>query len=484
MWKPKDKIKYDPNPGKWPSKEEALASRWFSPIKIGSISLNARTWIPAMVPWRSTDDGIVTDRVLAWYERFAQGQPGCIVVEATGIRDVPSGPLLRIGHDRYIPGLKELSETVNRASSGKTKLFIQLIDFLSIRRRPDANKFFSRFLTITENHRNAIGQINWTDDQVRDFLSNCSDNDLDRILSSREIEDLRMGTRERVTDTELEHIRLLPEVLPSLFADAADRAKRAGLDGVELHYAHAYTMASFLSKKNTRDDDYGGKIENRIKLPLEVFQAVRDRVGDDYPVGCRFLSDECIDGGSTLEDARFFALEFANAGMDFISLSRGGKFEDAKQPPVGGAIYPYTGKSGYECMPAYISDEQGPFGRNIKPTSSIKKVINAKGFKTPIILAGGIHGFEIAEKLIQEGHADIVASARQSLADPDWFLKASLGKGGDIRLCTYSNYCEGLDQKHKIVTCKLWDREDLSDPNIQKSDDNKRRLIAPSWKIS
>tara|TARA_A100000164_G_scaffold219432_1_gene194732 strand:+ start:176 stop:1630 length:1455 start_codon:yes stop_codon:yes gene_type:complete len=484
MWKPKDKIKYDPNPGKWPSKEEALASRWFSPIKIGSISLNARTWIPAMVPWRSTDDGIVTDRVLAWYERFAQGQPGCIVVEATGIRDVPSGPLLRIGHDRYIPGLKELSETVNRASSGKTKLFIQLIDFLSIRRRPDANKFFSRFLTITENHRNAIGQINWTDDQVRDFLSNCSDNDLDRILSSREIEDLRMGTRERVTDTELEHIRLLPEVLPSLFADAADRAKRAGLDGVELHYAHAYTMASFLSKKNTRDDGYGGKIESRVKLPLEVFQAVRDRVGDDYPVGCRFLSDECIDGGSTLEDARFFALEFANAGMDFISLSRGGKFEDAKQPPVGGAIYPYTGKSGYECMPAYISDEQGPFGRNIKPTSSIKKVINAKGFKTPIILAGGIHGFEIAEKLIQEGHADIVASARQSLADPDWFLKASLGKGGDIRLCTYSNYCEGLDQKHKIVTCKLWDREDLSDPNIQKSDDNKRRLIAPSWKIS
>ena len=169
--------------------------------------------------------------------------------------------------------------------------------------------------------------------------------------------------------------------------------------------------------------------------------------------------------------------------MDFISLSRGGKFEDAKQPPVGGAIYPYTGKSGYECMPAYISDKQGPFGRNIEPTSSIKSVINSEGFKTPIILAGGIHSFELAEKLINEGHADIVASARQSLADPDWFLKASLGKGEDIRLCTYSNYCEGLDQKHKIVTCKLWDREDLSEPNIQKSDDNKRRLIAPSWEI-
>ena len=483
MWKPKDKIKYNPNPGKWPSQEEALESKWFSPIKVGSVSLSTRTWIPAMVPWRSTDDGIVTDRVLAWYERFAEGQPGCIVVEATGIRDVPSGPLLRIGHDRYISGLKELSDTVHRASNGKTKLFIQLIDFLSIRRRPDVNKFFSRFLKITEIHRNAIGKKDWTDDQIRGFLSNCSDGDLDKILSSRELEDLRMGTRERVTDMELEHIRSLPEVLPNLFADAADRAKRSGLDGVELHYAHAYTMASFLSKKNTRDDGYGGEIENRVKLPLEVFQAVRDRVGEDYPVGCRFLSDECIDGGSTVEDAQFFALEFANVGMDFISLSRGGKFEDAKQPPVGGAIYPYTGESGYECMPAYISDKQGPFGRNIEPTSSIKSVINSEGFKTPIILAGGIHSFELAEKLINEGHADIVASARQSLADPDWFLKASLGKGEDIRLCTYSNYCEGLDQKHKIVTCKLWDREDLSEPNIQKSDDNKRRLIAPSWEI-
>ena len=97
------------------------------------------------------------------------------------------------------------------------------------------------------------------------------------------------------------------------------------------------------------------------------------------------------------------------------------------------------------------------------------------------MVAGGIHGFELAEKILQNGEADIVASARQSLADPDWFLKVKEGKGEEVRLCTYSNYCEGLDQKHKIVTCKLWDRLEMEQPDIQKSEDGKRRLVAPNW---
>ena len=99
-----------------------------------------------MVPWRATEDGYVTDDVIDWYERFARGEPGAIVVEATGIRDVPSGPLLRIGHDRFLPGLRRLVEAVRTASHGRTRLFIQLIDFLAIRRRPEPAKFFERFL--------------------------------------------------------------------------------------------------------------------------------------------------------------------------------------------------------------------------------------------------------------------------------------------------------------------------------------------------
>ena len=268
MWKPPEKIKYQPEPGVWPSKAQAENSLWFSSVGIGRIQLATRTWIPAMVPWRSTEEGIVTDQVLAWYERFAQGQPGCIVIEATGIRDVPSGPLMRIGHDRFIPGLKELADTVHRASDGQTKLFIQLIDFLSIRRRPEAEKYFQRFLRITDSHRAALDAADWSEDKIREHLSTLDEAALEDILTDRELDDLRMGARERVTDVEFEHIHDLPKFLPGLFADAAERAQKAGIDGVELHYAHAYTMASFLSRKNTREDGYGGPRENRARLPL------------------------------------------------------------------------------------------------------------------------------------------------------------------------------------------------------------------------
>src|SRR6201999_2292763 len=116
----------------------------FSPLSLPSgLKLLERSWLPAMVPWRATEDGFITSDVLDWYGRFADGQPGVIVVEATGIRDIPSGPLLRIGHDRFLPGLTELVETVRRRSHGRTRLFIQLIDFLRIKRRPPQARFLA-----------------------------------------------------------------------------------------------------------------------------------------------------------------------------------------------------------------------------------------------------------------------------------------------------------------------------------------------------
>jgi 2,4-dienoyl-CoA reductase-like NADH-dependent reductase (Old Yellow Enzyme family) len=489
MWHPENPIRHPIPETRWPTAEEVAQSLLFRPIQIGPVTLESRTWVPAMVPWRATEDGFVTKENLDWYRRFAEGQPGAIVVEATGVRDIASGPLLRIGHERYIAGLRKLVETVREASGGHTRLFIQIIDFLAVKRRPEKLKFFERFLTLSDRHRRALAEItnedrwlNAGEKELRAFLKSAPDELLDRVLDERELESLRLGYRERVTDTHLTHIRDLPQVLPEIFAAAAWRARLAGFDGVELHYAHAYTMASFLSARNTRTDGYGGARGDRVRLPIEVYNAVRERVGSDYTVGVRFLGDEVIEGGNRIEDAVYFGVEFARAGLNYLSISKGGKFEDAKQPKVGQAVYPYTGRSGYECMPTVISDERGPFGRSVPLVAAIKHAVNAAGFRTPLIATGGLATFEQAEGILQRGEADIAGLARQALADPDWFLKVRTGRGAEVRRCTYTNYCEGLDQSHKQVTCKLWDRMQLDEPDIPLTEDGRRRLLAPDWK--
>jgi len=465
MWKFANPIRHQILETRWPTAEEAARSRLFSPVAVGKLEARSRTWVPAMVPWRATEDGFVTQQNLDWYRRFAEGRPGVLVVEATGVRDIPSGPLLRIGDDRFIPGLRKLVETVREASKGETRLFIQIIDFLAVKRRPEKEKYFQRFITIDDHHRRALKELTlqsaWlkaSDDHVREFLQNTDDEVIDLVLRPRELEALRFGYREHVTDMHLKHIRDLPQELPGIFAAASERAREAGFDGVELHYAHAYTMAGFLSAQNDRTDRYGSSRENRVRLPLEVYREVRKRVGNDYVVGVRFLADEVIAGGSRVEDAMFYAKEFAGAGFDFLSLSKGGKFEDAQQPKVGQAVYPYTGQSGYECMPTVLSDAVGPFGRSVPLVAAIKKAVNESGFNTPIVATGGISTFEQAEEILRLGQADIVGMARQALADPDWFMKVRLGRGDEVRRCTYTNYCEALDQAHKPVTCKLWDK--------------------------
>jgi 2,4-dienoyl-CoA reductase-like NADH-dependent reductase (Old Yellow Enzyme family) len=479
IWRPPERIKHRPLDAPWPNAAQIEHSLLFKPIKVGSLQLVARTWVPAMVPWRASEDGDVTPAVLAWYERFARGRPAALVVEATGVRDVASGPLLRISHDRFIPGLARLAECVRRASGGETKLLIQIIDFLSIRRRPDPEKYFARFLPVTQRHRELLRMQEADEAAVRIGLAGLRSDELERVLTERELDSLRNGFRERVTDTDVAAVRDLPSTLPDVFAAAAARAQSAGFDGVELHFAHAYTLASFLSALNTRDDGYGGERAQRVRLPLEVFSAVRRAVGLNFPVGCRMLAEDCIDGGSSVEDAAYFAERFSAAGMDFISLSRGGKFEDASQPKVGEAAYPYTGRSGYECMPSYCSDATGPFGRNVCPSTRIRAAIRRAGFETPIVLSGGIHHFAQAEQALAEGAADIVGFARQALADPDWFAKVRAGDGARVRTCIYTNYCEALDQRHREVTCELWDRLDLDAPNVMLSADGKRRLVAP-----
>ena len=315
---------------------------------------------------------------------------------------------------------------------------------------------------------------------MRKWLLALADEQLREVLSPREIEALDFGLRERVTDLDQPHIRDLPKTLPAIFAAAARRAEAAGFDGVELHYAHAYTMASFLSARNTRDDGYGGPRENRVRLPLEVFRAVRGVVSDSFPVGCRYLSDDCLDGGNTVDDAVFFGVEFAQGGDGFsVAVARRQvRGRQAAEGRVGGLSRTPDRAGGNACPPSSRTRQDRSDATSSPPRAFVAAIRDA-GLATPVIVAGGISTFDQAEAILASGAADIVGAARQSLADPDWFLKMRLGRGGEVRRCCFTNYCEGLDQMHKQVTCKLWDRERLDEPGISMSLDGRRRLLAP-----
>lgn len=401
----------------------------FTPLSLGPCTVENRVWLPAMVTWLSNDAGEVTPDVTARYTRYARGRPGMIVLEAMGVRDVGSGPLLRISHDRYVPGLRGLVQDMRAAGGPDTRVVPQIIDFLKIARR-DPERALARL------EPRYPGCSTW--DEAR----------LQATLTPREWRDYAFGYRQQVEDLGLEEI----EALPGHFAAAARRAREAGFDGVELHFAHAYTMSSFLSATNARADAYGGSLENRLRLPLAVIAAARGAVGDDFALGLRMLGSDDVPGGTTVDEAATIAVAFARAGVDFVSISRGGRFEDAVRPRVGAAAYPYTGPSGLQCMPT----RELPEGANLALPRTIRAAVRAAGLTTPVVGAGRINTVEVAERALQAGDLDLVGMARGLLADPDWALKARGARAEPIRFCKYTNACEALDRAHKPVRCQLW----------------------------
>ena len=128
---------------------------------------------------------------------------------------------------RMLKGLKRLVDAVREASNGQTRLLIQLIDFLNIRRRPDPEKYFERFLYITPEHRQALNLQDAPEGEVREILASLPNDALENILTAREWDALQFGARDRVTDLENHLVSDLPQTLPRLFATAAMRAKKA-----------------------------------------------------------------------------------------------------------------------------------------------------------------------------------------------------------------------------------------------------------------
>jgi 2,4-dienoyl-CoA reductase-like NADH-dependent reductase (Old Yellow Enzyme family) len=333
------------------------------------------------------------------------------VVEATAVHQARSGPLLRLGADEFVAGHRELVAAMHAAGPGKVAL--QIIHFLKISRK---------------------------------------------------------GWRQTVDMLSLDEIR----AIPTQYAEAALRCREAGYDCVELHMAHAYTLSSFLSRLNRRRDEYGGRsLESRMRLMGEVILAVRAAVGDDYPIGLRFDGEECIKGGYGLAESQYIALRMAQLGVDYISISAGGKFEDAVEVK-GEPLYPYTGYSGDRTMPA----AQYPDATNAYLSASIRRFLIAQGQACPIIASGKIPTPELAESILQRGDADLIGFARALLADPDWPKKVREGRSDEIVRCVYGNVCKALDERFREVRCVLWPKGALHAPEAGPAD------VAPDWQVA
>lgn len=378
----------------------------FEPVQINSMRLENRIVLPAMVTRLSGEDGLVNQDIIDRYVRLAKGEPGLIVIEAMAVHTAKSGQLLRLGEDRFIDGHRELLRRMRAVSP--SKVVPQVIHFLKLS---------------------------------------------------------KSGWRQKVMDLSREEIRDIVRQ----YGAAAERARRTGYDGIELHMAHAYTVASFLSRRNLREDEYGGSLENRMRLMSEILGEVRRAAGRDFPMGVRFDGEECITDGYGLNDSAEMALRMAKLGADWISVSAGGKFEDAQHKP-GQAIYPYTGYSGDRCMPPRVYQD----GYNAYLGAGIKDHLNRHGSATPVVTTGKIRTAELAERLLATGQADLIGLARTLLADPDWPKKVREGREDQVVRCISINVCKALDENFKKVRCYLWPRGSLHAP--ESSD-----VRPPAW---
>jgi len=217
------------------------------------------------------------------------------------------------------------------------------------------------------------------------------------------------------------------------FVQAVKRADRAGFDMVELHAAHGYLLASFISPlTNRRTDEYGGSLENRMRFPLEVFRAMRAAWPDDKPMSVRISATDWVDGGLTGDDAVEVARLFHEAGCDLIDVSTGQTTADAQ--PVFGRMF------------------QTPFSEQIR---------NEAGLATMCV--GAITTADQVNTIIAAGRADLVALARPHLVDPYFTMRAAAWYGARAIHCP-PQYLAGKDQ---IFRNSVRDREDLRELKLK-----------------
>ncbi|MBV8634673.1 MAG: tRNA-dihydrouridine synthase, partial [Burkholderiaceae bacterium] len=203
------------------------------------------------------------------------------------------------------------------------------------------------------------------------------------------------------------------------FADAATRADRIGIAAIEVHSAHGYLLHEFLSPiANLREDEYGGGLENRMRFPLEVFDAIRATYPARKPVGVRLSASDWVEGGWDVEQSVIYAQELEKRGCAFIHVSSGGVSPQQK----------ITLEPGYQV----------PFAERIRQAVDI-----------PVIAVGLITEAEHAEAILQEGKADMVALARGMLYDPHWPWHAAAKLGAQVKVAP--QYWRSQPREHKAL---------------------------------
>ncbi len=351
-----------------------------SPVNFRNLRLRNRVvWLP-VVSWLAEEDGFVTDALIERYRRRAQGGVGLLVIEATGVLDRRSPKLIKICDDKYMPGLEKLVQAIHDEGA---KVSVQLIHYAK--------------------------------------------------------KSKKTGWKQKVEDLSSEEI----EQVKKEYVNAAVRAKKVGFDAVELHVAHSYTLASFASLLNKRQDEYGRDVYGRTKIVLDIMDMVREKVGDNYAVCARISGEEFVKGGNTLKQTEIISKLMAGKGLDYLSVSAGGKDEDGDW---------YTGYSSTRSMPT----ANLPDGCHVYLAEALRKVVAP--YDVPVIVSGKINTLEQAEEILRKGQADLIGVCRPLLADPDWMLKLAENRDDEVIKCTYCNTCLDRDRRFEAVECIVAER--------------------------
>lgn len=345
----------------------------FSPGRIGTLELPNRIVMAPMATSFASAEGEVTEWMLDYYAKRARGGAGLIIIENANV-DYPSGKSgttqLRVDQDRFIPGLFRLAQAIH-AEGAHCALQI--------------------------NHAGAVAK-------------KASEEGGQPVAPSEWPDGLYSTDPKTLAISEI-------QVIIARFAMAAQRAQKAGFDAVEIHGAHAYLIAQFLSPlTNHRQDVYGGNCDGRTRFAREILIEVRKAVGPDFPIIFRLAVSEILEGGIDPQESADIAKMLMNTGVDAFDLSVG-------------THYRLNRSMCSELEPmSYVQ------GWRLNLVEKMKKHL-----KVPVIAVGPFREPNIAEKAIKEGKVDFVALGRPFIADPQWAVKALKGRDAEINRCISCN---------------------------------------------